>query len=356
MRTIGSLTIGCALLALGAGTARGQVQKQEIIKEIQAAFELWSKIPCTNLKFEYKGELPAYQTEKQGALVVYFGYSKATWPASERAYQWSDHVDDETTGEITNASIGLNAYGYTWSIGKQFNAMDIRTTMIRLIPMAIGFYVGPDSKGIDPTGLIKYDFVDHTLHPLHILGAQYIYPQAGPGCPTLTGLPPICGSTTWMIDAGPTPEAGPSDLGVPMELGSPLDKGAVKDLGAPVADQGAAPSDSKADATADLPLRLCIHHTKPNDPSKGKPYHWKVPVPWYLFLSSEWGRVPGGKTFPEMEAGVQEGGLSPDLGGTGSGGDDGCCRVSHAGAGAAPGALLLLALLCGLVVRARRRR
>jgi MYXO-CTERM domain-containing protein len=336
MRIVSSTVIGCTLLAIATGTASAAVQREAIIKEIQAAFDTWSQAPCTSIKFDYKGELSSYVSEQQGAILVYFGYDRNTWSQSDRAFHAGSYVLNNDTGAIVRGVIGLNAYKYDWSIGKEKDKIDIRTAVTRLLPFALGFYVGPDPKGVDLEGLITYDFVDTALQPLQVLGAEFLYfPSPAPGPCTRPGMPPVCGKTTWTIDGG-----GPA-------------------VDASVADRGATPDRSALDLSARpdaaAQMHLCIYHTNPNDLAKGVPYHWEQPIPWYVFVPDQ-GRVPGGVPVVESDGGVKDLG-KPDVGGGASGGDSGCCRVSHAGAGgAAPGAVLVLALLAGLLIRSRRRR
>jgi len=342
-------SLRCALgVLLLAAPASAQVKKQEIIKEVQAAFQSFEKLSCSALSFHYAGELTEYANEKPGAILVYFGYDQKSWIHNELAYFMQSHVDLEDTGEITRGVIALNAYDYDWSIGQRKDAIDIQSAVLHMIPQAIGFYVGPDTATYGLGAFINYNQVMRELHPLHKLGARFSYFQDGTGC-VKPDVPPICGKGTgWTVDAGlPSIDAGAADAGQSKDS-----SGTVKEAGA---SSDAKSADASA-ADAGMPIRLCVLHSHPENPSLGKPYHWpKQPIDYYIFIPDK-GRIPGGVAVPHPGDGVKDAGLTSPDAGPGSGGDDGgCCRVSYAGAERATPVLALL-LGLGLLIAVRRQR
>ncbi|MBW2731123.1 MAG: hypothetical protein JRH20_01950 [Deltaproteobacteria bacterium] len=318
------MLVAFATMMLGAGPANAQVEKQKILEAVQAAFATWEQVDCTNLKFEYKGELDPFVPEKEGALVVYFGNDNLTWVHGTDAYYTTSTIGLNAEGNITKSSIGMNARDIKWSIGAQSNHIDIQTAVAHLIPAAIGFYVGSQPiKGSLPN-FITYNEVNHTLLAQHEMGAQYTYFDATGQC-TRPDEPPVCGEAVTPVDAG-IPEAGVPEGGLP------------------------------------APIQLCIHHSDPNDKPNGMFYSWTTqPIPYYVYIpSSGWlpgstGVVPDGGTVT-LDTGTTptgDGGVVPtgdgsvpltctrtDQCGEGyvctaegicvvSGGDDGCCRISH---------------------------
>lgn len=386
---VGMALVGWVAFALGSGPAAAQVKKAEILKEIQDAFKTWEGQSCSGLTFKYAGEATD-TSDKKGAILVYFAPDWKTWRYSDNAYYIEGTIEDDNTAELTKGVIAMNAYKYSWAIGKSTDSIDIKTAVLHMIPGAIGFYVGSDITNESLPDFIKYNFTEHTLHPLHALGAKFHYFKSDAGC-VLPERPPICGKGGWTLDAGvPAKEAG-----VAKEAGAPKEAGAkdagVKDAAKPDAAKPDvassfdglakdAPGADKAAADAGLPIRLCIHHSVPNDPAKGKPYHWaKQPVEYYVYIPSE-GRIPGGKPVPPPpEAGMPDTWVRTETGvgntcnsgfpcgpglictdyGTcvaaGGGDDDGCCRVSHAREDLSIGALLLVGAALALAWRRRRR-
>lgn len=342
--------IALALLVtvlLFASTALGQVKKQEIINEIKEAFSTWEKVDCAGLKFQYEGELPSFLSEKEGGILVYFGHDNTTWGFEQDAYHTSTDFQLVAKGDLTKASIALNARDWWWSIGKEKSKIDIRTAVLHMIPGAIGFYVGHDPIHGSLQAFIGFDRVIHDLDPLHRTGAQFDYFKAGASC-TQPAQPPICGMAAPPVDAG-TVDAAVSDA-------------AVTD--APIVDAGLPPN------------QLCIFHSEPNDPPTGKPLHWEtLPIKYWVYIPDA-GKLPGSTSVGgegKKDAGNFDGGpvkacttnndcpegfVCSDGGicvsGGGGGDDDGCCRVSHARTENLPGILLLLLGLVVLAMRTRR--
>jgi len=357
------LTTTLALLA--AAPASAQVKRQEILAEIQEAFKTWEAISCSNLKFEYAGEQTTFISEREGGILVYFGHDNSTWSHMSAAYHTSSDFKLIDLGDIYKATIELNARDWWWSIGKAKNQIDIRTAVLHLIPGAIGFYVGADPQHGSLKAFINLDTVIHKLDPLHEKGAQFDYPEGG-SCPTVPE-PAICGMAPTPTDAG-APDTGVVDAAV-------ADAATVD-----AATVDAAPGDAATDvADAGPPLQLCIHHSSPNDPSKGKPLRWqKMPIKYWVFIPNR-GKLPGSTDTAGGDAGpTGDGGKTGDSGpqicktdddcppgyeckdaqcvptGSGGGDDDGCCRVSYARKDSVHGAILLL-LGLGLLVVLRRR-
>jgi hypothetical protein len=373
--------VGFALIGLialcGPRPAVAQVKKAEILKEIQDAFKTWEGQSCSGLSFKYAGEATD-PSEKKDAILVYFASDSKTWRYADNAYYVEGTIELDETADLVKGVIAMNAYKYTWGIGKSSNTIDIKTAVLHMIPGAIGFYVGPDIQTENLPSFLKYDFTQHTLHPLHALGAKFTYFKSDTGC-VKPDMPPICGKGGWTLDGGvPVKEAG-----VAKEAG--VKDAAAKDAakpdlaasldGATKKDAGPSPDGVKSDGASDPPIRLCIHHSLPDQPGKGKPYHWaKLPVPYYVYIPSE-GRIPGGK--PPSDAGADlwvktetgvgntcktsgdcpNGLVCADDGRCVQGpADDGCCRVSHAGdESLSLGALLLCGVVLALVWRRRRR-
>lgn len=351
-RRIRCLALLPALLLLLSGPALAQVKTQEILAEIQAAFKTWESIDCTNLKFEFGGLLTEFVSEKEGAILVYFGHDAATWTHLNKTYYRNVTINLIEKGDINKGIIGLNAKEWFWSIGAEKSAIDIQTAVLHMIPDVIGFYVGPDPVSGSLKGVIDFNKVQRSLLPEHKLGAQFTYFQAGTSC-TQPAEPQICGPMA-------APDTGPG----------PVDAGATE---AGAAD--AAPVDAPAmDGDAPLPNQLCIYHSSPNDPTQGKPYHWEtVPIKYYVYIPDR-GKLPGSLDTSD-DAGLDgadkdwgpnkpctsnaqcgDGGICSDAGlcvPLGGGDDDGCCRVGHARKEQAFNAILLV---LGLVLLALFRR
>jgi hypothetical protein len=329
MKRLSSICIGCALLALAAGSAGAAVKKAEIIAAVQAAFETWSKVPCANLKFEYKGELPSFISEKQGAILVYWGYDSLTW-TSQAPVLAGAYVQNDDTAALTRAVIGFDAHNWGWSIGtKEKYTFDIQTAVTQMLPVALGFYVGAD-----PTGKLLWlypEYIQTALTPMQEQGAQFLYFNSSGSC-TKPNPPSLCGVT-------PTVDRGVLD--------------GARDL-------GAAPDKRLVDLTVvsgdgPPPQYLCVKHSTSNgDAHPGAYYHWEGTIPWYIYLNDTYGHLPGGILAPDGGVHINDLGIKPDAK-TNGGGSDGCCRVSHAQSGAS-GALVVLSLLSVLLLVARRRR
>jgi hypothetical protein len=326
MKRLSSI-IGCALLALTAGSAGAAVKKTEIIAAVQAALDTWSKAPCANLKFEFKGELPSFVTEKQGALLIYWGYDKLTWTSSGPV-DVKTRIQSDDTAAITSAVIGFDAHNWGWSLGtKEKYTFDIQTAVTQMLPAALGFYVGSD-----PNGKLLWlvpEYIQTSLSPLQEQGAQFLYFNASGSC-TKPNPPAVCG------------------------VKATVDKGVVdaaRDLGAP--DKRLV--DITVAGDGPVPQYLCVKHSdNTGDAHPGAYYHWEGTVPWYIYLNDTYGHLPGGIPAPDGGVQIKDLGIKPDVN-TGSGGSDGCCRVSHAEGGLS-GALVLLGILSGLLLVARRRR
>jgi hypothetical protein len=341
--------LGAALvlaLVVAGSPARAQVKTTEIVKEVKAAFTAWEGISCSGLKFEYKGLLTSHTLIKKGAIVVNWGHDKLTWTHGTEGYHSEVNIEDDATAAITDAYIDLNAKDYWWAFDKEKNKLDIQTAVFHMIPAVIGFYVGNDPINFSLRNWIKFDFKDRTRLPLHERGAQYTYFKSGTGC-TQPSKPVICGKTA------PPPDAGTGDAAA---------------VDAAVADAST--------ADAGLPNQLCIFHSKPNDPTNGKPYHWaKLPIPYYIYVPNR-GKLPG-STDTSGDAGGGDGGGGGDSGlpechgdeecpsgqtcsnGKCVGGkeeDDGCCRVSYTRTENITYGLLCLLGLGLLIWRSRRRR
>jgi hypothetical protein len=366
---------------LMSGTAKAQVQKDAILKEIQAAFTTWEQISCSKLKFKFAGELDSFATQKEGAILVYFGWNSDQWVYAKDAYHVSGDWKLKETGEITSAVIGLNALEHWWSIGKDSSkqAIDIQTAILHMIPRTIGFYVGDNPKTGSLSTFVQYGLINHSLDPLHRTAVQYLYfdetqaPKDGStGC-VKPARPPIC-------DATLSPDGGISkDLGALKDFTSVKDIGVLKDLlvlkdKQPVAKDGTQAKDIPgAQPDAGPPIQMCIGHTVPNNPDKeGKPLHWgTLPIPYYVYITN--GKLPGctgDGCFPPADAGIKD--LGPkactkdsecDTGLTCQNGfcklkttDSGCCRVSHAGSENTPLGVLLIAGILLLFARRYRRR
>lgn len=348
-------------LALGAGTAQAQVKKTEILAAIRAAFDKWEAVSCANLKFKYAGALDKRTEKKAGAIVFNFVADSVDWVHNEDAVFATSHHNLDVKGDISDGTIEINAVKYDWSLGKDPKKLDIQTTVTRLIPMTIGFYVGYYPLEERVKGLLQYGLVDHELLDLHKTGAQYSYFQAGTGC-TQPAKPKVC---------GPFWKQGAADAGVSDAAASDA---SVADA-APVSEVGPTDASAKADA-APLPLELCIYHSVPDDPTKGKPYHWETqPIEYWVYLPDNKGKLPGstntggdGGVDATLSDGPQHCKEDKDCpngqtcqpngtcsGGTGGEEDDGCCRISHTRAENVTYSVLLLLGLVLLIWRSRKR-
>jgi uncharacterized protein (TIGR03382 family) len=301
-RRILAASLFVALLVAGS-TANAQVKRQAIINEIKAAFSTWQQVSCSDIRFEYKGEISSFTTEKQGAILVYFGVDASTWIHDKSAYFTNSGIELIKDANMNRGTIAMNAKDYGWSIGAEKNKIDIRTAVLHMIPATTGFYVGSDPNTGNLQDFIVYNKVDHTLKPAHIQGAQYSYFKAGASC-TRPAEPPICGVATT-----PGPDAGAGTL----------DGGASVDAGAPIEN--------------------CIYHSKPSDKPNGAFYQWKaMPIPYYVYVPTK-GNLPGGA--PVGDGGTTptgDGGVNPkvDTGGnpqTDGGGGQSCTRTDQCPSG-----------------------
>jgi hypothetical protein len=346
--------VGGALCTLAlVGQASADVKRAEILSEIQAAFSVWEQIDCTDLKFKFAGELTSWQETRKGAILVYFGYDAKTWPSAQvnAAYYTDTETATDALGDIDTAVIAMNAGTFSWSIGKEGGAIDIRTAVVHMIAPALGFYVGPDPGGGSLGAFISYNMVDSTLTSLHKYGAQFDYPKTG--CAALP-KPPICGKGGIFADSGPSPalDGGAKDAGPAREAGAK--DGAAREVSTK---DLASTKDTAPAVDAGPPNQLCIYHTLPNTPANGKPYHWfKQPIEYYVYIPP-YGNIPGGAMPPKPDGGPDRGPAKPDTGGGGGQpSDSGCCRVGHTGRDNAGAGLVALAALAVLLAARRRRR
>ena len=347
----GTLALMASTLLIASPTW-GQVKRQEIITEIQAAFKAWEAISCSNLRFTYAGEQTSFVQEKEGGILVFFGHDDATWRRQNDAYYTSwDHKDDDK-GDIYKAAIELNARDWFWSIGKAADAIDIRTAVLHLIPGTLGFYVGADPSGQSLKAFIQLDRIDRELLDLHEAGARFGYPEGGAACGQ-PDEPGICGMR---------PPSAP-------------------DAGTGATDAGTGATDAGRPADAGPPIELCIFHSNPTDPQAGAPLRWpEQPIKYWIHIP-ERGKLPGSPdTGVDGGPGGQDAGLRQDAGGPhracfsdadcpgadvcrnhlctsvpgGGSDDDGCdCGVAHPGGSGLHGSAILL--LLGLLALLRRR-
>jgi hypothetical protein len=368
------LGLGALVVALAASTsARAEVQTEEILTAVKAAFTTWEGIDCTNLKFEFAGTLDEFVTEKEGAILVYFGHSNLTWKHGNHAYYSNVAINEDPLGDIRIGVIGLNARDFKWVFGKDPRGIDIQTAVLHLIPSVIGFYIGTDQQGYSLKETIKYDYADHDLDPLQEKGAQFSYFKAGAGC-TQPPQPPICGQAAKYDGGTPSDAGGDMTLTDAAAADAALADATVADTAvADAAIVDAAASDAAVDAG--VPPSLCIFHSVPNNPSEGKYYHWvSQPIKYYVFIPNR-GKLPG-STVTKVDGshdGISGENAPPqtctkdeDCPGDqicvnnicvnpGGGDDDGCCRVSHSRGENLTG-IVLLALGLGLLLACGRRR
>ncbi|MCK5798862.1 MAG: hypothetical protein KAI47_16835 [Deltaproteobacteria bacterium] len=312
--------------------ARADVSQADVVKEVKAAFQKWSAITCSDLRFDIQPVLsvaPQPLKKDGGILVAFMGPGDPSTLGSN-AYFSSSTIELFEKGNLTNATIQFNASAYNWVIGKQKQAIDIQTAVLHLIPNTLGFYVGGFPKTQSSLKYVTYNNVDHTLLPEHEAGARFMYfKDDSSGC-TQTLEPHVCGEAVPTPDAG-MPDAGPSDAG---------------------------PVDARTTDTKKLPpTQLCIFHSTPNDKANGKPNHWETqPITVWIYAPA--GGVkpppPDGSVPPKHDGApvVGDGGANTDapLGKSCTstaecaageicsaehrcvslgGGDDGCCRVAH---------------------------
>jgi hypothetical protein len=175
-------------------------KKQKAIDAVKSAFTAFEGISCSNLSFTYAGEETTSFSSVTGYILVYFGDTSqdaSSWIAGTAAYYRDmNYTDYYKTGQILWASLGMNAKDYGWYVysssgntdivtvtGKM---IDIKTSVMWMIPDAIGYYVGTDST---MTNLpIAYDSELTSLCSLLSQGAQYTYFKSGTGCtqPTIS--------------------------------------------------------------------------------------------------------------------------------------------------------------------------
>jgi hypothetical protein len=302
----------------------------QLLAAIDAAFATWGAEQCSTLKLAKGAQFaPCFQTpcaantleflQTSGHINV-FWYSSATGYPSNPQYVAYMYITHDGAGKITNASIAINAFTYTWNATGGSAAqmiLDLQNAMTGFI----GNVIGLDDSNVPGAsmypGLVFGDTSKRTLAQDDIDGLVYLYQATG--CPS----PPPPGANGCSVappsDGGPSPDGAPSD-------------------GAVVGD-GTAATDAAS------------------------PSETSIIAPDSLFVGD--GTTADGSA---PEAGVAEAGL-PDVGasdGPGQPGDagvgetaagdrgavyaptaDGCCRVGHgrAGTGALPGVLLLALLL-----------
>lgn len=263
MKRAYSLVGGLLFLIIATSTALAQtqqVEKENILNAIKAAFKTW-ELPCTSIKFNYKGEMDektffAGKT-MDNAIVVYFGHDTGTWVSGDLAYTTEVNIQTDAEADIITAVIGMNAKDWAWSLDAAKNKIDIQSAVTQLIPTALGFYVGPDPVGAGQVNL-AFNALDRDLQSSHKEGATYGYFKNDANC-TQPAMPFLCGSDY--------PQTG-ADAGVPTDAGTDA-------------------------ATALEKYLLCIFHSRPDDLQKGKHYHWtKSPIDFYVYIPNA-GQLPG---------------------------------------------------------------
>jgi MYXO-CTERM domain-containing protein len=181
-------------------------QQAAALAAVQAAFTRW-ELSCTTLKFQYQGA-SASTTDVPGAILVYWGNDAASWLYGASAYyyglQWQSLL-----GDVTRATIGMNAKDYLWSVGASPQAIDIESAVTQIMPGALGFYAGADPQS--GSVAIAFNSINRTLTQEHQGGARYLYFKADPGC-TQPPKPKPC--ATWLPPSdGVPPDAGVMDSG-----------------------------------------------------------------------------------------------------------------------------------------------
>lgn len=300
------------LLLLGAGPATAEVARAAIEGEVKAAFEAYEQIPCVDLTFQFKGTPAPSTSLVRNAVVVFFG-DETNWTAGGATY----HVKAQpvaSDGLIDWASIGLNSMDWWWSTDGSPGTMDIRTTLLKLIPGVLGYYVGSDFRGFSVD--VSLGVVDHQLGELRRTGARASY-----------------------LDEG----------GV--SCGTPDQPGDCHELAAPSDDAGGA-GGADAGSVGD---QLCVFRT-PADAQY--PLHWEQRViDVYIYIPAD-GKLPGG-TGEQSDggAGTSDGGLTDGDGGSSAlEGSSGCCRLVHTGEEGPWALAFWAAALIGYRLRRRRRR
>jgi hypothetical protein len=328
------------MVCLGASApAEAQVEKQKILDAVRASFDAYEQIPCVGLEFEYAGDPPALLTEEPGAIVIYFGATEDVWTLGDLAWT-TKAITGNAQNHISKAWIGFNAKDWWWSLADPADGdkLDIQSALLELIPITLGYYVGPDAK----TSVfdISLGAVDRSLDDLKRLGAQALYWNAeANGCSAERPADPVACQNVSVPDAG-------------------------------VADASAADA-GDAGAAAVEPF-VCLLQRGGTEF-----YRWKdTPIKYYVYVPED-GKLPGGTGGNGGQPGADAGVSTGDGGFVGctsdsqcddgqvcssqgicvaqSGGDDGCCRFAHTREeNLAYGALISL-LLVVFVRRLRRR-
>ena len=168
-QALGPALVG--VLLIGAGSASAEVAREAIEDEVKAAFDAYEQIPCVDLTFQFKGTPSPSTSLVRNAVVVFFG-DRTNWTAGGATY----HVKAQPVaadGLIDWASIGLNSMDWWWSTDGSPGTMDIRTTLLKLIPGVLGYYVGSDFRDFSVD--VSLGTVDRELGELHRTGARSSY-------------------------------------------------------------------------------------------------------------------------------------------------------------------------------------
>lgn len=186
---------------------------------IDAAFATWQAVDCSTLEFtkgaDFAIDSIPFQSHGQKGIYIFWYDTATNWPDDPK-YSSTSFFGTNASGEITQASIAINAFStdMPWATDGSASALDLQAEMTSFIGQVIGIGYSDVADSIMTSGMSYGDVDKRTLKDDDIAAAQHLYLEAN--CPE-PKPPGVCG-TTPPPDGGPPPSDSttpPSDSTTP---------------------------------------------------------------------------------------------------------------------------------------------
>ena len=186
----------------------------DLLAAIDAAFAAWDGVDCSTLAIKkggtFKLDSMRFQTHRNYGIYVFF-YDKPDGYPTEEQFATFSSIGFDVSGEITEASIAINAFAYKWDTKGQL--LDMQGEMMRLIGAAIGLNPSNVTDSVMHEGGRIGNIEQRQLREDDIAALQYLYYTDG------CSLAKTPSSSTRCTDDGPAPGGStpPSTTSPPTE-------------------------------------------------------------------------------------------------------------------------------------------
>ena len=195
------------------------LQDQQKIAAIEAAFSTWASVPCSTLRFRMSGTFALSSVpfrDHAHGIHVFWHTDAGAYPAEPRFISHalvSVEADADGKGEIRGGSIAINAFSQdvVWATDGNPNAFDLQGEMTERVGQVIGLETSNATETVMRRYLKLGDVDKRTLKQDDINAVTYLY---GEGCPVQPPAPGPDGC------APPPPATSSPDAGVGRDSGT----------------------------------------------------------------------------------------------------------------------------------------